>query len=681
MNKSLRFLLAAMLMALLGIGQAQNTQWYGYILGSFGGDSWQNRFVSFNTQNPSSVQSVSETFPQINAATYLDGYVWYVTATRSLCKAPFNEETHTVGTPETVVPLLDQYRLIVDMSYNPVDGRMYYLCQDSQYNSSLKYSDLATPSVVETVGTFNVKLWTLAINSQGQAYGIAYESGNLHHVDLTDATTTVVGPTGKEVWYTQSMAFDLDNNVLYWAQLSTANDHGFYQVNTQTGAVTALGEIGGSGVQLSGLFMVPETTPEPVVKIIDFETGDFSQFPFNNTFDIPWQIFEEASGNLCMRSGNREQHSTTSIIEATYNFAEPGYIYFDGKCRGEGTAGSIYDRCRFYIDGTMQFEYGNNGSVWNPYSFDVAAGSHTFRWEYTKDGNVNPEGDYFAVDNIKFATGSPCMAPTNISVTLAELTNATITWNGNSPSYTLRYKLVSESDWTTLTGITENTYALYGLPFGHYELEIQSDCDEGNWTSITFTVADEPVVITEVFILGYTAPAWGEHPDYDIEVDPTAPYTIEEVIWRRYDDNVDVVVEPDDYFNLENVYYYLYILLSQKEGYVFDDNPMVYFDGDDSVFDFGSPVYHGYRVLTIEYQLTNPEGVEEQTAESLSVRPNPVENTLIIDGLKGEMVRVYDNTGRLVLEQHYEGQLDISHFVPGVYAVTVSGHTMKFIKN
>ena len=249
-----------MLMATLGIAHAQNTQWYGYARICFNGETWQNKFITFTAQNPNEVQAVSETLPELWAATYLDSYVWFVTQTRSLCKAPFDPETQTIGAYETVVPALEPYNLYIDMAYNPVDGMMYYLCQDSQYNCYLKRSNLATPSDVEVVGIFDVRMWTLAIDAQGQAYGVAYEGGNLYEIDLNNATTTLVGPTGKEVWYTQSMAFDLDTGELYWAQFATASDHGLYQVNTETGVATSLGEIG-LGTQLTGLFMVPQPTP------------------------------------------------------------------------------------------------------------------------------------------------------------------------------------------------------------------------------------------------------------------------------------------------------------------------------------------------------------------------------------------------------------------------------------
>ena len=267
MKKSFQLWMTVVLMAVFGMANASTAQWYGYALYTSNGADWQNHFVSFNAQSPDAVQAVSETLPTIWAATYVDGYVWFVTQTRSLCKAPFDEETQTIGNYETVVPMLEQYNLYIDMAYNPVDGMMYYLCQDSQYNTYLKRSSLTAPSEVEVVGMFNVRIWALAINAQGQAYGVSYEGGNLHEINLNDASTTIVGPTGKEVWYTQSMAFDLETGELFWAQFATVDDHGFYQVNTETGEATLMGEIG-AGTQLAGLFMVSEPTP-PEPEIID----------------------------------------------------------------------------------------------------------------------------------------------------------------------------------------------------------------------------------------------------------------------------------------------------------------------------------------------------------------------------------------------------------------------------
>lgn len=156
MKRVLRVWMTVVLTAIFGLANASTANWYGYALYTSNGANWQNHFVSFNAQSPDAVQAASEALPTVWAATYLDGYVWFVTQTRSLCKAPFDEETQTIGAYETVVPALEQYNLYISMSYNPQDGMMYYLCHDSQYNMYLKRSNLATPSEVEVVGGFDV---------------------------------------------------------------------------------------------------------------------------------------------------------------------------------------------------------------------------------------------------------------------------------------------------------------------------------------------------------------------------------------------------------------------------------------------------------------------------------------------------------------------------------------------
>ena len=453
MKKSLRLWIAVVFTAVFSMANASDAQWYGYALYTSNSASWQNHFVSFNAQDPNTVQTASETLPSIWAATYLDGYVWFITQSRSLCKAPFDEETQTIGNYETVVPMLEQYNLYIDMAYNPLDGMMYYLCQDSQYNSYLKRSSLAAPSEVETVGMFSVKLWTLAINRQGKAYGVAYDGGNLYEINLNEATTTLVGPTGKDVWYTQSMAFDLDTGELYWAQFATASDHGLYQVNTETGEATSLGEIG-QGTQLAGLFMVPQPMPEPEV-------------------------------------------------------------------------------------------------------------------------------------------------------------------------------------------------------------------------------------INEIYVEGFTAPVWGEHPDFDLEVAEGSHYSINEVRWYWINPYIYEFMEEDDIFDHVDATYYLSITFEPEEGYMFSEGVNVFYNGDPSIFDASESYFiedGAFNAVTIDFHVSDPTCITELTSESIAIWPNPATNILYLDVMEGASVSVFDMTGRLVRQQPYEGQIDVRSLAPGIYAIRAEGSMIRFVK-
>ena len=190
----------------------------------------------------------------------------------------------------------------------------------------------------------------------------------------------------------------------------------------------------------------------------------------------------------------------------------------------------------------------------------------------------------------------------------------------------------------------------------------------------------QPVVVNGIYLEGFTAPAWGEHPDYDIEVSPTAPYTITHVSWHRYVSYDDHVLDLDEYFDLENVNYYLFVQLSPKEGFVFGEHPVVYFDGNDSIFGYGAFTGNDYRVYTVDYQVTNPTSVADQSTKSIALHPNPVEDVLYLDITNGTPITVFDMTGRMVKQERYEGQLDVRHLTPGIYTIKAEGYTVRFVK-
>jgi hypothetical protein len=131
----------------------------------------------------------------------------------------------------------------------------------------------------------------------------------------------------------------------------------------------------------------------------DFEDHTISA-DFTNTSSYPWTAVQESQdGSYCMKSGNGGVSSSTSSISLTMTSFNDGTIEFDAVCMGEGTS-TYWDHCDFSIDGTRLLYAGANISGWNHYSYEVAAGEHTFTWSYTKDSSVDPTGDYFAVDNI-----------------------------------------------------------------------------------------------------------------------------------------------------------------------------------------------------------------------------------------------------------------------------------------
>ena len=237
----------------------------------------------------------------------------------------------------------------------------------------------------------------------------------------------------------------------------------------------------------------------------DFETGDFSQIAFENDATYPWIVTSDAaaSGTYCMKSGNSGQNSTSSAISVTVYYASDGYITFDAKCMGEG-ANTVWDKCIFYIDGEAQFTYGAKGDTWDNYCYNVTAGNHTFKWEYTKDSSISATGDAFFVDNIEFGLGTLILPPTNLAVTDIQWNSATVTWESSASTFILQYKAADSSEWTTVSSITDKSYILTDLQEQTtYDVRVQVEGSD-LWASTTFTTVERFPSPTDLQVLAVT---------------------------------------------------------------------------------------------------------------------------------------------------------------------------------
>lgn len=120
---------------------------------------------------------------------------------------------------------------------------------------------------------------------------------------------------------------------------------------------------------------------------------------FSSTGEFPWKIIEDEDRTYA-QSGNAGIGSSSSALRAVVSVTENSVLSFDFKARGEGSA---FDKCVFTVDGEDRFAYGERPDEWENYSIDLEPGNHTLVWSYTKDLSLNPEGDYFAIDNVAVA--------------------------------------------------------------------------------------------------------------------------------------------------------------------------------------------------------------------------------------------------------------------------------------
>lgn len=152
----------------------------------------------------------------------------------------------------------------------------------------------------------------------------------------------------------------------------------------------------------------------PATMVVDFETGDFSQAEFTLPASYPWEITttNPYEGTYAMKSTCEGVASGNSSIEATVEVPFDALMGFWVKVSTE----TNYDKFNFYIDGVQQGASMSGNLAYTYKEFAVAAGTHTYKWEYAKDGSVNSNDDCVTVDNITMYMAAP-PAPTGTTYT------------------------------------------------------------------------------------------------------------------------------------------------------------------------------------------------------------------------------------------------------------------------
>ncbi len=140
-----------------------------------------------------------------------------------------------------------------------------------------------------------------------------------------------------------------------------------------------------------------------------FETGDISQLPWS-TMTVPGYFSREVStwatttaasdvheGSYGLVSQNAGVDQSSARIKVSLTTIADGEICFWYS----GESENRYDQFRFGIDDTALLVVSGLLS-WREVCYAVAAGIHTFEWNYDKDSNGNTGVDRFAIDDIRF---------------------------------------------------------------------------------------------------------------------------------------------------------------------------------------------------------------------------------------------------------------------------------------
>lgn len=129
----------------------------------------------------------------------------------------------------------------------------------------------------------------------------------------------------------------------------------------------------------------------------DFETNDFSKFPWVHDGDEGWSTTQQQrhSGIYSAKSGAIESDESTSL-QVTLECVM-GNITFYRKVSSE----SGFDYLKFCIDGAEQDKWSGEED-WAEVSFPVTEGRRTFEWTYSKDESASRGEDAAWIDDIVF---------------------------------------------------------------------------------------------------------------------------------------------------------------------------------------------------------------------------------------------------------------------------------------
>jgi hypothetical protein len=165
------------------------------------------------------------------------------------------------------------------------DGTLYVASSVCGTSSTLYTIDPGT-GVLTQIGPIGAGtcIIDIAINAQGEMYGVDIVSDMLYSIDPATGAGTPIGSTGVAANYAQGMDFEEESGILYWASYSASG--AMRVIDTSTGASTLVGAFPG-GAEVDGLaFATGGTSANWAYAVPDGGTvGPGEEFTFEVVFD------------------------------------------------------------------------------------------------------------------------------------------------------------------------------------------------------------------------------------------------------------------------------------------------------------------------------------------------------------------------------------------------------------
>jgi hypothetical protein len=130
----------------------------------------------------------------------------------------------------------------------------------------------------------------------------------------------------------------------------------------------------------------------------DFETGDFTAFDWQYGGNAEWTVTDNNawSGTFSAVSGDIGNQQASWLLITFYVPADDTISFFRKVSSEDG-----YDYLSFYIDDILAGQWAGEKD-WERFAYAVTTGTHTFKWEYTKDYSESNGSDCGWIDYVVF---------------------------------------------------------------------------------------------------------------------------------------------------------------------------------------------------------------------------------------------------------------------------------------
>ena len=214
--------------------------------------------IKFNSATPGSITRVKNVTDWATAGAYAQENYYVMVSVMSYMPTLYTVdlESGEVLNPITCDLPGDYPRQALEMSYDVVSKKMYMLAFSEtdidRHNTALLTVDLVTGEQNLILDNMGRHFYTMAINAEGEMYGVD-GTGMLCKINKDTGEATEIASTGLQPLFRQSMDFDRETGVVYWAYSDKWRYGTLYTLDVATAAVTKIGEIGDEEQQIVGV--------------------------------------------------------------------------------------------------------------------------------------------------------------------------------------------------------------------------------------------------------------------------------------------------------------------------------------------------------------------------------------------------------------------------------------------